>query len=268
MIYDLIIFTQYPNAYAPIRIFEESLKLGLNTKIIGYSELPTKLPKAKFVILREPNAKAQIYNLRDKILSHYLTLGVKVLNSKSYTKWSVLDKLTQHIEFKKSDIPHIKLLSIETAKYPFIAKSVLGSHGDHVFKIGNKDDLKSVLNTYSKQELIAQEFQTSGFDLRVIVLAGKALGVMKRIPQEGNFLSNYSKGATVEEYKGPDSKIVTDLAQKTAKDFKLDYVGVDLILGNDDKWKVLEVNRGCQFEGFERATGINVARKLVDYFLD
>ena len=52
----------------------------------------------------------------------------------------------------------------------------------------------------------------------------------------------------------------------------LDYVGVDLMMGNppegeagDGEWKVLEVNRACQFKGFEQATGVNVAKELINY---
>ena len=49
-----------------------------------------------------------------------------------------------------------------------------------------------------------------------------------------------------------------------AKIFKLDYCGIDLMKNEDGDWIVLEVNRACQFEGFEKSTGINVASKVVD----
>jgi glutathione synthase/RimK-type ligase-like ATP-grasp enzyme len=45
----------------------------------------------------------------------------------------------------------------------------------------------------------------------------------------------------------------------------LDYGGIDLMKNNKNEWVVLEVNRACQFEGFESATGINVASRIVDY---
>ena len=88
---------------------------------------------------------------------------------------------------------------------------------------------------------------------------------MKRTPKPGNFLSNYSQGGSVEKYTGNDIKIIKNKALKTAKYFKLDYVGIDLMLGNDNIWKVLEVNRACQFQGFEKATKVNVAKEVLDY---
>jgi hypothetical protein len=33
------------------------------------------------------------------------------------------------------------------------------------------------------------------------------------------------------------------------------------------QWRILEVNRACQFEGFEKSTGINVAREIVNFLI-
>ncbi|KKP47914.1 MAG: Alpha-L-glutamate ligase, RimK family [Candidatus Woesebacteria bacterium GW2011_GWA1_33_30] len=148
------------------------------------------------MILREPNPKKDLYRLRDKVLRHYLNSNTYVLNSKSYLKWSVLDKKTQELEFQKA-----------------------------------------------------------GFDLRVIVIDSKVVGIMKRTPRSGEFLSNFSKRI-----------IIGNIAVETARRFKLDYVGVDIMLGNGNKWKVLEVNRACQFKGFEKALKINVAKEVTEFF--
>lgn len=268
--FDLLIFTQHPLAYAPNRLVVEASKLGFKPIVISYSSLNINnfinLPSAKYVILREPDTNKNLYTLRDNILKHYFSQGSVVLNSQSYLKWSVLDKLTQHQEFGKSNIPYIKPVSINNLNFPSIVKAKLGSHGSHVFKIDNKKDLEIVFSKgYKKEDLLAQEFQSSGFDLRVIVLGGKVLGVMKRTPKPGNFLSNYSRGGSVEKYKGNNIKIIKNMALLTAKHFKLNYVGVDVILGNDGVWKVLEVNRGCQFKGFEEAIKVNVAQSIIKF---
>lgn len=265
MIYDLVVFTQYTKAYAPRRFLREAKSLSVSAQLLTYRKTINvkKLPKAKFVILREPNPKAQLYKLRDKILWHYLSANTYVLNSSSYLKWSVLDKKTQEMEFKKARIPHISSENFNNLKYPFVAKAILGSHGDHVYKIKNKNDLKNILQKYAKENLLFQEFQKAGFDLRVIVIDFKAIGIMKRTPRKGEFLSNFSQGGTVEKYSGNDINIINKIAVRTAKHFKLNYVGVDLIKGNDGGWKVLEVNRACQFKGFEKAVLVNVARKTI-----
>ena len=266
--FDLAVFTQYPKAYGPRRFKEEALKTGLECKVKSYKYTDLDdLLESKFVIFREPTASKNIYDFRDKILNCYLSKNAKILNSESYLKWSVLDKITQHEEFKKAGIPHIKTLKLKdpknpNIKYPYIAKNKLGSHGDSVYKITCKEDLEKVLQKHKIEDLLIQEFQTSGFDLRAIVLNNKILGIMKRTPREGEFLSNYSQGGEVSKFSGFSESII-QLTTKTAHHFKLDYVGVDLMLNNNKEWVVLEVNRACQFKGFEQATGINVAKEVI-----
>lgn len=266
---DLLVFTQHPSAYAPRRLSAEAKNLGLRVQVIGYSEVQKRrgFPDAKAVILREPDYKKDIYELRDSVLNHYVSKKVKILNQESYLKWSILDKITQHQEFAKAKIPYIPLLNLSDAKYPFIAKNKLGSHGDSVYKIEGPKDLEKVLLKHKKEDLLFQEFQNSGFDLRVIVLGGRVLGIMKRTPKKGEFLSNFSQGGTINKFSKDNKAIKTieDIATKTAEHFKLDYVGVDLMMGNDGEWKVLEVNRACQFKGFEQATGVNVASEMVKF---
>lgn len=264
--FDLLLFTQHPKAYAPNRLKIEAQLLGIRSQVISYKEVDiNKLSDAKAVILREPDFKNNIYDLRDQILNYYISKGSRVLNADSYKTWSVLDKITQHQEFEIASIPHIKLLKLSEAKYPFIAKNKLGSHGDSVYKIENKEDLDRVLEKHKLEDLLIQEYQTSGFDLRVIVLGGRVLGIMKRTPKLGEFLSNYSQGGKVSNMNADAS--VIELATKTTKHFKLDYVGVDLMMGNDGEWKVLEVNRACQFKGFEQATGVNVASEVINFIM-
>lgn len=264
--FDLLIFTQYPKAYGPRRLAHEAKIKNLRCRIYSYRKIPQKLPEAKCVIFREPNVDPNLYDLRDRLLRFYASNSY-ILNQRSYTKWPVLDKLTQHQEFEKAGIPHIKLLGWEEAKYPFVVKAKLGSHGDHVFKIENEDDLKSVLAKYKKEDLLFQEFQKAGFDLRAIVLGGKVLGIMKRTPRPGQFLSNYSQGGRVEKLKIKEekAKILEKIALKIAEHFGLDFVGVDIMQNNNGEWAVLEVNRACQFRGFEKATGVKVAGALISF---
>lgn len=265
---DLLVFTQYPRTYGPRRFKEEALKLGLECKVKSYKYTDMNdLPEATHVIFREPTASKNIYDFRDKILDYYVSQKSMILNQHSYAKWSVLDKITQTIEFEKGGIPHINNLKPEELKYPYIVKNKLGSHGDSVYKITYKEDLDKVLEKHKKEDLLFQEFLNCGFDLRVIVLNGRVLGIMKRTPREGEFLSNFSQGGGIERYLGDQKSEIEKISIQAAKHFMLDYVGVDLMLNNNKEWVVLEVNRACQFKGFEQATGVNVASKVVDFLI-
>jgi len=220
-----------------------------------------------------------VYNpIRTAIIVWSKLKGSKLLNEKSFSKWPSLDKTTQYINLALAGIPVVEsfsFTSIEELKkwsvdaYPYIAKDIIGSSGIGVFKISEDSDLLKLFKTFNSnfkiKTLLFQRLLPKAEDLRVIVLNGKIVGAMKRIALPGNFLSNYSQGGKVESYKIGEDLEANSIALETSKLFKLDYCGIDLMKNEEGKWVVLEVNRACQFEGFEESTGINVASKIVDY---
>lgn len=290
--YDLIVFTGGGFAYAPRRVSEEAARKGLNTLLAYYRDFSAnisdnsfevkfaggELPIAKGVFLRALGEDTVYNALKVYILDYYKKKNVKVLNSKSFDRWPSLDKTMQYLGLKNAGVPIVdsyffgsKLAMLEWAKNeqkPIIVKESVGSLGTAVFKINTNQELESLLEKYSiktVKTLLVQRFLEGGQDLRVIVLGGKVLGAMKRIAKEGTHLTNYSQGGSVESYDVEHDENATKIALDVAKTFELDYCGVDLMKGNDGEWKVLEVNRACQFQGFEKSTGINVAASVVDY---
>lgn len=291
MTYDLIVFTENPLAYAPKRILEECKKKRISALAISYKNIDfsvkssgvtvtsdgSLVPTAKIVLFRELNPKAFAYYHRNYLINYYLAKGSYVINSKSYLKWPYLDKLTQHFEMQKARIPFVetldfghrkRLIEAMRGKYPFIEKYHISSRGREVFKVNGPDDVEKINKLgYKTRTLLVQELQKAGEDLRIIVINGQILGAMKRIANTGSHLTNFSQGGRVEPYDLSADEKASEIAKKCAEHFMLDYVGVDLMRGNDEEWKVLEVNRGAQFKGFELATGLNVAKTVVDAFL-
>lgn len=291
-IYDLILFVGGAYAYAPKRIAQEADKKGLKYLVVPYKDLTfailegkfevglgdESLPQAKGVFLRALG-EATVYNaLKNGIIEWYKKDRTKLLNLASFDKWVSLDKTTQYLEFKAAGIPIVesfffgsKNQMLEWGKnqeYPIIVKQNVGSLGTGVYKINSFEELEGLLEKYTiftVKTLLVQRFLAGGEDLRVIVLGGKCLGAMKRIAQEGQYLTNYSQGGMVEKYDLENDAEAQRIALEVAKHFKLDYCGVDLMKAKDGGWKVLEVNRACQFKGFESSTGYNVASQIVDY---
>jgi len=288
---DLIVFTENPAAYAPKRILEECKKHRISALAISYksidfsvdvSDIDVKvdgvnLPMSKVILFRELAPKAFAYYHRNFLIELYEAAGAKVINADSYLMWPYLDKLTQHFEMQKAGIPFVKtlnfghrsrLLTEMSGKYPFIEKYHISSRGREVFKAENSDDVEKINKAgYKTRTLLVQELQTAGEDLRIIVIGGKIIGAMKRIASSGSHLTNFSQGGKVEKYDIENDKKACEIALKCAKHFKLDYVGVDLMRGNDGNWKVLEVNRGAQFKGFELSTKFNVPAEIIKVFL-
>ncbi|OGM15043.1 hypothetical protein A3D84_02120 [Candidatus Woesebacteria bacterium RIFCSPHIGHO2_02_FULL_42_20] len=293
-IIDFIVFTGGPRAYAPNRLRKEAKKNNiifraylykyLNIKLNGapqnyiFSYKGRELPPAKGVFLRALGEMAEYNPYKYFLIDWFESKSAKVINSASFKKWPSLDKTSQHLVYLKNDIPFINSAvfgSQESAtawanpsRFPFIVKSNVGSCGTEVYKIKSRRALKRLLKPFNKRTvkgLLFQEFLPGGEDLRVIVLNGKVLGAMKRIASKGNYLTNYSRGGSVENYDLTGDASASKIALKVTDTFSLDYCGVDLMRGKDGGWKVLEVNRACQFEGFEKATGVNVAKKVLEF---
>lgn len=210
------------------------------------------------------------------MLDFYFKKGARILNFKSLKKWPRLeqDKLIQHLIFQKKHLPFVQsdvygkaeVLKNKIINFPKVIKAAYGSHGDNVFKVESKKDLRKIITKYPPSSLLVQPYLPGGQDLRVIVLGGRAIGAMKRIAQRGQFLTNYSAGGMVKKFELDQT--TKELAEKAARAFFLDYVGVDLMKDEKGWWRILEVNRACQFKGFEKATGINLARKVIEYLLE
>jgi RimK family alpha-L-glutamate ligase len=289
---DIILFTHGPKAYAPKRLVEEARSQNISIKIIKYNDINViyttkgielslksgKMPVPKGVFLRGLGEDSTYNPIRTAVITWFKTKGTKLLNGKSFDKWPSLDKATQHIHFATANIPiaeSFSFSSIDELKkwsktaYPFIAKDIIGSSGVGVFKISNDSDFKKLLEKFNSnfkiKKLLFQRFLPNAQDLRIIVLGRKIVGAMKRIALPGNFLSNYSQGGLVGSYNINKDHEARHLALKISRLFKLDYGGIDLMKNEKGKWVVLEVNRACQYEGFEKSTGINVASKIAEY---
>lgn len=289
---DIIVFTHGAKAYAPKRLAEEAKKLNINLRVISYNDINIvfttgkvelnlkgkKMPVPHGIFLRGLGEDS-IYNpIRTAIITWFKSKGSKLLNNDSFDKWPSLDKTTQHVYLSANSIPVAESFSFTSvdelkrwakSSYSFIAKDIIGSSGIDVFKISNDSDLHNLLGKYKSnfkiKTLLFQRFLPNAVDLRVVVLGGKIVGAMKRIAKPGNFLSNYSQGGATEPYKIDEDLEAENIVLDVSKLFKLDYGGIDLMKNNEGQWIVLEVNRACQFEGFEKSTGINVASKIVEY---
>jgi len=283
----IAIITHPLNAYAPTRLKEEAEKKGCQLLVFDFSDLKLILNEDKidwgiwlkgkpiedfdYFVFR---GTGDVYSkLRDYVIEYALKRGVGVLNLETYRSWPCFDKLTQTAIFKLKAIPFVptKVYGNKDdfrggfGELPVIVKAASGSHGDHVYKIESREEAEAVLEKYPVLSLLVQPFLAGGEDLRVIVLGGEIIGAIKRVAAPGKFLTNYSAGGRVEKYDIDKDQEAVELALKINSVVKTEYCGIDLMRGEDRRWKVLEVNRSAQFEGFEKATGINMAAKIINY---
>ena len=114
------------------------------------------------------------------------------------------------------------------------------------------------------KDYIIQPFieEAKGRDIRALVIGGELICAMQRIARDGEFRANIHRGAL-----GIMIELKTEYAEialKAADAMQLGISGVD-ILETKEGPVVIEVNPSPGFEGLEAATGMDIARKMIEY---
>lgn len=202
--------------------------------------------------------------------------GVVVVNS-SEAVMAARDKLLAHQALAAAGVPFPRTVLArqpsDVAKMvrlvggpPVILKLLSGTHGKGVMLGKDLDEIQASLETVwaLNTTLLIQEYlnHDPGADIRVIVVGGRCLGAMRRVAQLGRFRANVHQGATVQPYPLTDE--LEWIALQATEVMGLDIAGVDLV-PTDDGFAVIEVNSAPGFEGFEKATGRNVAADFLRY---
>ena len=154
----------------------------------------------------------------------------------------------------------------EVGGAPVVIKLLEGTQGLGVVLAESKKAAHSVIEAFNglKARIIVQEFikEAHGADLRAFVVDGHVVGAMKRVAKEGEFRSNLHRGGTAEVIELTDEEIHT--AIRAARVIGLGVAGVDMVQSSRGPL-VLEVNSSPGLEGIEKATGIDIAGKIVEY---
>jgi len=292
---NILVFRINKEKYAPERLQEEARQLGCRLEIVQYQDLTFDFSFQKMTvsvnghslddyqgaIFRVAGTRTGGYiAFRNLLIRYLLSQNKKVLNGRSYLRFPRLDKLTQAYHLVDQGLPVVKTVSFganlslaelkkllkKEVGFPCLVKPRFGAQGRGIEKITSPEDLEKIyplLTTKGLEMWLFQPFLPVGQDYRLIVLGGQVIGVMKRVAAPGSVVTNFSQGGQVLAIKPTAEQI--QLAEAAASVFTLDYAGIDIIHDSSGKPCILEVNRACQFKGFESVTGINVARKLLEW---
>ena len=149
---------------------------------------------------------------------------------------------------------------------PVIIKLLEGTQGLGVVLAENKKAAMSVIEAFHglKARVIVQEYikESKGADIRAFVVDGEVVGAMKRQAKEGEFRSNLHRGGTSSIVKL--SRAEKAAAVKAARVLGLGVAGVDMLQSSRGPL-IIEVNSSPGLEGIEKATGIDIASKIIQY---
>lgn len=164
-----------------------------------------------------------------------------------------------------ADIAFLRRVEAELS-FPVVVKKSYGSFGGGVRLAKNGEELQKLADEFLRESHCYQRFiaESSGRDIRVIVIGGKVVAAMERVAKDGEFRSNIELGGEGRAIDLPNEYERT--AERAACALGLDYCGVDLLQSKSGAI-VCEINSNAFFEGIEKATGINVAKKYAEYIL-
>lgn len=140
-----------------------------------------------------------------------------------------------------------------------VYKTAIGTHGGGTWKVDLDEPVNPRVGNRQAflQELVERD-ASEHRDLRVYIVDDHIIGAMHRYAPEGDWRTNVALGGRVENVTDDIPEEARETALYAADVMDLDYVGVDLVEG-EEGWYVLEMNPTAGFKGLYEATGTSPA---------
>ncbi|KKQ36785.1 MAG: Alpha-L-glutamate ligase, RimK family [Candidatus Woesebacteria bacterium GW2011_GWA1_37_7] len=283
---NIVLITTRSTLEENLRIAEEAKILGHAFKLIDMKEFEYGITNGKLYIKQFENLYPDIIIMRGvfnsiKSITAYVeslrSKGVKVFDNNFLSHKYSINKIADLIKLAQAGIPvpdsyHLhdfKKYSPTANKlgYPMICKLTRTGKGAGVYKFDNKEDLTKFVVDLENREAepesyLLQEFIPYKYDLRILII-GSDIFCMRRFPKKGDFRANFSLGGSVELFD-LDEKGNT-LAINAMQAVGIEVAGVDLLITEDNKRYILEVNHTPGMIGMEKATSKNIAKVYLEY---
>ena len=149
---------------------------------------------------------------------------------------------------------------------PVVVKLTEGTQGMGIVLAETRKAAESVISAFRQLDanILVQEFirEARGADIRAFVVGNRVVASMRRQSAPGEFRSNLHRGGTADKIRlTPEERAV---AVRAARTMCLDVCGVDLVRSKHGPL-VLEVNSSPGLEGIEGTSGVDDARRIVEW---
>lgn len=149
---------------------------------------------------------------------------------------------------------------------PVIIKLIEGTQGVGVILAETAKSAAAIFETLqiARQNVLIQKFvaESTGRDVRAIVVGDRVVAAMRRVAQAGEFRSNVHRGGRTEAVQLSD--VYERTAIRAAQVIGLNVAGVDMLEGAEGP-EIMEVNSSPGLEGIEGATGLDVAGEMIRF---
>lgn len=283
----IYILSRNEQLYSTSRMLEEAKKAGHEVTVINHMHCDLLIENNQFFVLYNgkvlpkpdyiiPRIGANVTVFGEKVIRHFEKMGVQTLTSSigllmSRDKFKCMQYLVEQgipvpTSYFSADLHDAEKIVEDKLGYPFVLKLTEGTQGIGVFLVKDEHSAEHYFNTYSgsKTRVILQKFvsESSGRDIRIIVIGDQVIAAMERVAAKDEFRSNIHRGGQGQLIELTATE--KDLALKAIKGLGLKIAGVDIIRSKNGSL-LLEVNSSPGIEGIEKTTKINVAKAIIDY---
>ena len=284
---NIAILSRNKNLYSTNRLFNAGTKRGHRIDVIDYLRCYINIGENQTAIYYNgkklghydavvPRIGASQTSYGTAIVRQFEMIGDFVINKSDAIKSSrdklrSLQVLAKHgidmpITGYASHTMDIHDVIEKIGKTPLIMKLLQGTQGNGMVLAETMKAAESVMNAFKQvdADILIQEFikESSGVDIRAIVVGKKVVAAMQRVAPEGEFRSNVHRGAATKHINlTPEEE---ELAIKSTKILGLSVAGVDLMRSKRGPL-VLEVNSSPGLQGIELLTGADVAGEIISF---
>ncbi|HST58529.1 MAG TPA: ATP-grasp domain-containing protein [Longimicrobium sp.] len=150
-------------------------------------------------------------------------------------------------------------------RFPLLLKPAFGKQGRGIHVVADHAaGMRRLEEHFGRQEHAEEPFLLQDrivfrSEYRVLVVDGEALGVVEKVALPGEVAANAARGATFVAVDAPEIVAAT-LPNVSGEGI----LGVDVAVDTEGRVHVIEANRAPEWQAFEAATGLNVARLIID----
>ena len=284
---NIAILSRNKNLYSTNRLFNAGTKRGHRIDVIDYLRCYINIGENQTAIYYDgkklgrydavlPRIGASQTSYGTAIVRQFEMIGDFVINKSDAIKSSrdklrSLQVLAKHgidmpITGYASHTMDIHDVIEKVGKTPLIMKLLQGTQGNGMVLAETMKAAESVMNAFKQvdADILIQEFikESSGVDIRAIVVGKKVVAAMQRVAPEGEFRSNVHRGAATKHINlTPEEE---EIAIKSTRILGLSVAGVDLMRSKRGPL-VLEVNSSPGLQGIELLTGADVAGEIISF---
>ena len=154
--------------------------------------------------------------------------------------------------------------AVEILGLPLVVKEAYGSFGEQVYLAKTVEQAEELVSRLAGKDFVLQQFvaESSGRDIRVNVVGGRAVNAILRHSEKGDFRSNVTLGGAMAPHELTQQERA--LAEKACQAVGLDFAGVDVLLGANGPM-LCEINSNPHFKSTFDATGVDLSKHILQH---